>query len=139
MLTLVPVGLGFATLAIIIVQATAALAVVVYFRRRRKRDPRWWSTFIAPGFGFIFLAGFSVMAIVNFTIVAGSDAIYVQLLPWLLVVAVVGGLGYAWFLRARRPDVYRGLDDDLERFTDRPDDKIITSGKPNGQPSDSRR
>ena len=113
-LTLVPVGLGFATLAVMIVQAIAALSVVVYFRR--KRDPRWWSTFIAPGIGFIALLVFSVMAIANFTLVAGSEALYVQLLPWLLVLAVVGGLVYAYYLRTKRPDIYEGLNNDLERF-----------------------
>ncbi|QEW02178.1 APC family permease [Microbacterium lushaniae] len=113
-LTLVPVGLGFGTLAVMIVQAIAALSIVVYFRRRR--DPRWWSTFIAPGVGFVALLVFSLMAIVNFTLVAGSEAIYVQLLPWLLVVAVVGGVAYAAYLKAKRPEVYAGLNKDLERF-----------------------
>ena len=59
-LTLVPVGLGFGTLAVMIVQAIAALSIVVYFRRTR--DPRWWSTFIAPGIGFIALLVFSIGA-----------------------------------------------------------------------------
>lgn len=113
-LTLVPVGIGFATLAIMIVQAIAALAVVVHFRRAR--DPRWWSTFIAPGIGFLALFTFSVMALFNFTLVAGSEALYVQLLPWVLVLALVGGLVYAVFLQRRRPEVYEGLREDLERF-----------------------
>lgn len=115
-LTLVPVGIGFATLAIMIVQAIAALAVVVHFRR--VRDPRWWSTFIAPGIGFLALLTFSVMALLNFTLVAGSEALYVRLLPWVLVVAVVGGLIYAAYLQRRRPEVYEGLETDLERFDD---------------------
>jgi len=130
-LTLVPVGLGFATLAIIIVQAIAALAVVVYFRR--KRDPRWWSTFVAPGIGFLALVTFSVMALLNFTLVAGSDALYVRLLPWLLVVALVGGLIYAAFLKRKRPTVYQGLDDDLERFTELPEDAYIAGGRMDDQ------
>lgn len=113
-LTLVPVGLGFATLAIVIVQAIAALAVVAYFRKQR--DPRLWSTFIAPGLGFIALAFFSVMAIVHFGVVAGSDEPYVLVLPWILVVAVVGGIGYGAYLKAKKPAVYAGLSDDLEKF-----------------------
>jgi amino acid transporter len=117
-LTLVPVGLGFATLAIMIVQAIAALSIVVYFRR--KRSTRWWSTFIAPGIGFIALFMFSVMAIFNFTLVAGSDALYVQLMPWLLVIALVGGLAYAAYLKSNKPDVFRGLEADLEDFAESP-------------------
>ncbi|AUG30510.1 MULTISPECIES: APC family permease [Microbacterium] len=113
-LTLVPVGLGFGTLAVMIVQAIAALAVVVHFRR--KRDPRLWSTFIAPGLGFVALFTFSIMALLKFTLVAGSDALYVQLMPWLLVLALVGGVAYAAYLKAKKPEVYAGLSADLENF-----------------------
>ncbi|KAA9085013.1 APC family permease [Microbacterium radiodurans] len=113
-LTIVPVGIGFATLAIMITQAIAALSVVVYFRRAR--DRRWWSTFIAPGLGFLALLVFSVMALFNFTVIAGSEALYVRMLPWLLVAAVVGGLAWSVYLRRRRPEIYAGLSEDLERF-----------------------
>lgn len=113
-LTLVPVGIGFATLAILIVQTIAALSVVVHFRR--KRDPRLWSTLIAPGLGFLALLGFSLGALFNFTLVAGSEALYVRVLPWLLVLVVVGGVIYAQILKSRKPDVYKGLEADLERF-----------------------
>jgi amino acid transporter len=117
-LTLVPVGIGFGTLAVMIVQAIAALAIVVYFRR--KGDTRWWSTFIAPGIGFLSLGLFSVMAIANFPLVAGSEALYVRILPLLLVAALIGGLLYAVYLKARKPEVYAGLSADLEKFEDAP-------------------
>lgn len=113
-LTLVPVGLGFGTLAVLIVQTIAALSVVAYFRKQS--DPRLWSTLIAPGLGFLALLGFSGGAIFNFTLVAGSEALYVRLMPWLLVVALVGGIGYASYLRARRPEIYAQLDTDIERI-----------------------
>lgn len=113
-LTLVPVGLGFATLSIMIVQAIAAISVVVYFRR--KGDTRWWSTFIAPGLGFLALATFSVMAIVNFSTVAGSEEPYVLVLPWILVLAVIGGIAYGAYLKSSKPQIYAGLSDDLEKF-----------------------
>ena len=113
-LTLVPVGLGFATLAILIVQAIASLSIVVYYRR--KKDSRWWSTFIAPGIGFIALATFSVMALFNFPIVAGSGEPYVVALPWILVASVIGGIIYGQYLKAQKPEVYAGLSDDLEKF-----------------------
>ncbi len=115
-LTLVPVGLGFATLAIMIVQAIAAISVVVYFRK--KGDPRWMSTFVAPGLGFLALAMFSIMAIVNFATVAGSSEPYVLVLPWILVIAVIGGIFYGMYLKSQKPEVYAGLSDDLEKFDD---------------------
>lgn len=112
--TIVPVGIGFATLSIIIVQAIAALSVVAYFRK--KGDRRWWSTFVAPGLGFLALALFSIMALVNFPTVAGSEEPYVLVLPWILVAAVIGGFGYGAYLKAKKPGVYAGLSDDLEDF-----------------------
>lgn len=112
--TLVPVGLGFATLSIMIVQAIAALSVVVYFRKQQ--DPRWWSTFIAPGVGFVALLIFSIMALANFPVVAGSDATYVVLLPWILMLAVIAGVIYSRFLKTKKPEVYQGLSEDLEKF-----------------------
>lgn len=122
-LTLVPVGLGFGTLAIMIIQTLAALSVVVYFRRTR--DPRWWTTFVAPGLGFIALLVFSIMALFNFTLVAGSEAAYVVALPWLLVATLIGGLVYAAVLKSRYPRVYQGLADDLESFTELPEDHTM--------------
>jgi len=112
--TVVPSMLGFGTLAILVLQALAALAIVVHFRR--KADPRIGTTLIAPGLGFLGLCYAVVMAFKHFDIVAGSTATAVNALPWLLVVALVGGVGYAMYLRSSRPAVYGALSTDLERF-----------------------
>ena len=108
--------LGFGTLAILVLQALAALSIVVHFRR--KNDPRIGTTLIAPGLGFLGLCCFVVLAFKHFDIVAGSTATAVTSLPWLLVVALVGGVGYALYLRASKPVVYGALSTDLERFDD---------------------
>lgn len=113
-LNLVPAMLGFGTLAVIVLQALAALSIVVFFRRRG--DRRWWSTLIAPGIGFVALSVIVVLAVANFDIVAGSSEPAIRLMPLLLVIAVIGGIGYAAFLRRRKPAVYAGLSDDLEAF-----------------------
>lgn len=112
--SLVPSMLGFGTLCILVLQFLAALSIVVHFRRAR--DPRWWRTFVAPGIGALGLLGISTMAILNFSIVAGSDALLVNLLPLLLLVALAGGILYAIYLRRSKPGVYAGLSDDLEKF-----------------------
>lgn len=112
--TLVPSMTGFGTLGILVLQALAALAVVVHFRRAR--DHRLWRTFVAPLLGLIGLTVIVALAITNFTTLAGSDAPLVALLPWLLMVAIAGGLGLAAFLRRHRPQIYNGLNTDLERF-----------------------
>jgi amino acid transporter len=112
--SLVPSMLGFGTLSVIVLQALAALSITVYFRRQH--DPRLWSTFIAPGIGFLGLLAITLLAIVNFDIVAGSDALVIRLMPLLLVIAIIGGIGYAAYLRKAKPAVYDGLATDLERF-----------------------
>ena len=40
----------------------------------------------------------------------------IRLMPLLLVLALVGGIGYGAYLRKNRPETYRDLADDLERF-----------------------
>jgi hypothetical protein len=44
----------------------------------------------------------------------------VRALPWLLVAVVIGGVIYAQVLKARKPEVYAGLEADLERFDAEP-------------------
>lgn len=123
-LTVVPSMLGFGTLAILVLQALAALSIVVHFRRGD--DRRIGTTLIAPGLGFLGLCFAVVLAFRHFAIVAGSDAKAISLLPWLLVVALVGGIAYALYLRTSRPAVYDALSTDLERF----DDHLATSQVP---------
>ena len=112
--SLVPSMLGFGTLSVIVLQALAALSIVVYFRRQH--DSRLWSTLIAPGIGFLGLLAISVLAVVNFDIVAGSDALVIRLMPLLLVLAIIGGIGYGAYLRSAKPATYDGLATDLEKF-----------------------
>lgn len=111
---LVPSMIGFGTLAVLVLQGLAALAIVVYFRR--KRDPRLWSTLIAPGLGFLGLLTIITLAIANFDIVTGSDEPLIQLMPWILVLALVGGIIYGAYLKRSKPAVYDALDTDIEKF-----------------------
>jgi len=113
-LVVVPAMLGIGTLSVIILQTLAALSIVVWFRRAR--DARWWSTFIAPGLGFVGLLSIAVLAVVNFNVVAGTENPVILTLPWLLALAVVGGLVYAAYLRRARPASYDALATDLEKF-----------------------
>jgi amino acid transporter len=114
MLVVVPSMLGIGTLSVIVLQTLAAISIVVWFRRAR--DPRWWSTFIAPGLGFIGLLSIALLATFNFGVVAGSDNPIILSLPWLLVLAVIGGIVYGAYLRAKKPAVYEALATDLEKF-----------------------
>lgn len=105
---------GFGTLSILVLQLLAAVAIVVHFRR--VGDRRLLTTLVAPGLGALALAGIVTLAVVNFPDLAGSQSPVIGALPWLLLVAAVGGLGTAAWLRSNRPQVWAGLDADLERF-----------------------
>lgn len=113
-LQVVPAMLGFGTLAIVVLQALAALSIVVHFRR--VGDPRIASTLVAPAIGFIGLSFIVVMAVTHFDVVAGSTEKAITNLPWLLVLALVIGVGQALYLKSNQPAAYAGLDADLERF-----------------------
>ena len=71
-LNLVPAMLGFGTLAVLVLQGLAALAIIVHFRRTR--DPRLVVDLHRPGHRIPReSATITVLAIVNFDIVAGSS------------------------------------------------------------------
>ncbi len=113
-LQVVPAMLGFGTLAIVVLQALAALSIVVHFRR--SNDPRLVSTLVAPAVGFVGLCFIVVMAVTHFDVVAGSSEKAITSLPWLIVLALVVGVAQALFLKSNRPDIYDGLNADLEHF-----------------------
>lgn len=121
-LTLVPTMIGFGTLCILVLQMLAALSIVVFFRR--EGDSRWMSTFVAPGIGFLGLVGIVTMAIWNFPLLAGSDAVAVSLLPILLLLALIGGVIYGNYLRSKKPQIYAGLSDDLENFKEESPEEV---------------
>lgn len=86
-------ALGLGTLGIILLQAGAALAAFAYFRRRR--DPRTWTTVVAPLLAVAGLLGSASLAVANFDLLTGSASNLVQALPLVYVVAVAVGAAVA--------------------------------------------
>lgn len=84
------VGLG--TVGVLVLQAAGAAAVVGYFARNRASRTNPWTNFIAPALGGIGLVAAIVLAVVNFPLLTGVTEGPATLLPWLLVVAAIGGL-----------------------------------------------
>lgn len=99
--------LGIGTLGIVALQAAAALSVLGFFRRRP--DRHWWRTGLAPLLGLAGLVTATVLLVRNFAVLTGTTNVVVTSLPWAIVVAAVGGAGYAWWLRAARPERYADL------------------------------
>lgn len=131
-LVTVPALTGFGTLGIIALQAAAAVAVVVFFRRRR--DRRYLSTLVAPGLGAAGLIVAFVMAVVNFSTIAGSNSPIIAQLPWLLLATVIAGVAVAQHLRRRKPDVYDALGADFvgEDHAAHADRARVTAAAPAG-------
>jgi amino acid transporter len=106
-LNLATAMLGLGTLGIIALQATAAISVVAFFRDRE--DRHWWRTIAAPLLGFAGLLTACVLVVKNFAVMTGTTNLLVTMLPWLLLAAATGGIGYALWMRKARPERYAGL------------------------------
>lgn len=98
---------GLGTVGLITLQALAALAVVVFFRKRG--DRRLFTTVIAPALGCLGLATATVVVLNNFSILTGVESGLINWLPVLVLLAGVGGVGYALWLRSAKPDRYAGM------------------------------
>ncbi|HEX4703069.1 MAG TPA: APC family permease [Pseudonocardiaceae bacterium] len=96
--------LGLGTLAIVLLQAAAAASVIAFFRTRS--DRHWWRTIVAPLLGCAGLLTTVVLLLVNFSLVTGTTAVVVNLLPLLLLLATVGGIAYGLWLRSARRQRY---------------------------------
>ena len=103
---------GFGTLAIVFLQFAAAVSVVIFFRRRR--DPRIWSTAIAPALAAGGLATVFILAVANFNTLAGSESDVIGLLPWLVLIVIVIGVAVAQWLSTNRPERFEALGDESQ-------------------------
>ncbi len=108
--------LGLGTLGIVALQAAAAASAIGFFRDRP--DAHWWRTRLGPLLGLVGLLIAVVLLIRNFALVVGTSSLTVKLLPWLLVVAIVAGVGYALWMRSARPARYALLAADPEEVAD---------------------
>jgi|APMI01.1.fsa_nt_gi amino acid transporter len=84
------VGLG--TVGVLVLQAAGAAAVVGYFLRNRGSRTNAWTNYVAPALGGVGLCAAIVLAVINFPILTGVTEGPATLLPWLLLVAAIGGL-----------------------------------------------
>jgi len=101
---------GSGTFSVLLLLFIASAAVLVYFLRRRRTEPESvWKTVVAPLISMLFLGFVTFVAITNFSeLIGGSGAITVIFMTFTFAL-FLGGLVYALFLRARRPDVYARL------------------------------
>lgn len=80
---IVPALAGLFTLVFLVLMTGTSLAVVRAFRTRLPAVSRW-STLVAPLAAAALLATTTVLLVANYSLQAGSDALVVTLLPWLV-------------------------------------------------------
>jgi amino acid transporter len=97
-------------LGVMILLAATSVAVVGYFRRNRG-DVSPWARVAAPVLSAVLLTTAIVLAIANYGTLLGTAPgnPAAWLLPSAFGVAAAAGLLWGMYLRAWRPDVYRGI------------------------------
>lgn len=106
-LNLVTTMSGLSTIGILLLQALAAVAIIAYFRR--SHEVGTFRAVIAPGLGLLGLLGACVLTLQNFRVLAGTEALAVNILPYLAIAAAIVAGIYAVWLRGARPETYAGL------------------------------
>jgi cation diffusion facilitator CzcD-associated flavoprotein CzcO/amino acid transporter len=96
-----------ATLGIIALCFIACLAIITFFRRQGYRS--YWRTLLVPGLGAVGLGIVLLADLFNFKTLVQSDADWVRVLPWVLVVVVVAGIITGTVIRSRHPARYARL------------------------------
>jgi hypothetical protein len=97
-------------LGILGVQALVSVAIIRYFLTTGRAYFNVWSTLIAPILGCLAMIVACVLLIVNRGDLAGAaDALYIQLLPWVVLAVFVVGVVLALALRAKAPHRYQQI------------------------------
>jgi amino acid transporter len=94
-------------LAILAVQALVSIAIIRFFLTSGRADFHWWTTLVAPLIGFAAMVAACVLLVVNRGDLSGAaDAVYIQVLPWVVLAVFVLGVVLAVVLRSAAPDRY---------------------------------
>lgn len=94
-------------LGILGVQALVSIAIIRYFRTAARDGFHWWSTFIAPVIGFAAMTGACVLLITyRYDLAGAADAVFIQVLPWVVLAIFVAGMAVAAVLRRLHPTRY---------------------------------
>ena len=99
-----------ATLCLLIVQTMCSFSTIYYFhvKKEHPETANWWRTMTAPivgGAGMVFV---TYLMLSNMKAAAGaaSDTLWFKLIPYIVVLLLVGSMLVAAYWRQRRPDHY---------------------------------
>ncbi|MEH3117507.1 MAG: NAD(P)-binding domain-containing protein [Methylorubrum populi] len=96
--------IGLGTIGIIAMQIACALAVIGFFRTVRPSRPL--ATKILPAVAALGLTAFLVLVTLNYGTLTGTDNPVVNSLPWLFLPLAAVAVGYARWLKRKRPGAY---------------------------------
>ena len=108
MLVVVPLSSVPAAVGIVAVQALTALAVIGFFARN-SHGVSIWRRLIAPtisGVGLV-LCVYEITS--NVSLLTGTNSWFSEALPWITLAVGVFGAGFAYWLKAARPELYKGM------------------------------
>ncbi|GAA4352127.1 APC family permease [Angustibacter luteus] len=117
------------TLAILVLMSLSSFAVIAFFAANRGLDSNLWRTVIAPAIGGIGMGLVAVYAAAKFGLLLGNPESSLRwILPALIVVAAVVGLGAALRLKSVAPQMYaqmgRNRSDDGTAVGERPTEAV---------------
>lgn len=102
---------GLSALGVVLLMTGTSLAVIGFFRRHRSAPASLWARLIAPALAAVLLATILAVLVGNFDALLGSDpsSPVRWVLPGVVLLAAVGGAGWALWMRRSRPEAYAGI------------------------------
>lgn len=118
---------AIAAYILLLLQMVTSYSVIMYFRRNPQFGANVFRSVIAPGISTIALFAVVILATVNFDGLAGGSvgwAILIQIVIW---TTLVFGVVYAFYLKAKKPDVYARIGRQVPVATTVGGDDAVTS------------
>ncbi|WP_030437787.1 APC family permease [Actinoplanes subtropicus] len=99
------------TMAILIVQAITSAAVIWYFHVRKAHPGNWLTTALIPALGGIGMLYVVYLLFSNIDFAGGGAAgsPFFKAIPYVVAATFVGGLGFAFYLRTSKPELYAAV------------------------------
>jgi hypothetical protein len=97
-------------LGILAVQGLCCIAIVRFFLTDARDGFHPVKTLIAPVIGFVAMAGACYLLIANRAALSGAgDALYIKLVPWVVLAVFLIGCAGALWMRHRARDRYQSI------------------------------
>ncbi|QUY63452.1 APC family permease [Gulosibacter molinativorax] len=103
------IAFGVGAIAATLLQALASISVVGYFLKQPAAQRSLWKQIIIPSIASVLLIAALAIELAGFSWITGVEAGWTVLLPILVFAMLVFGIGFGYWLRKNRPEVYQDL------------------------------